>query len=149
MQDVPGETLGDVLRGKGEPRRPKIACAQCEATGCDIRLYVYAIDERSTRLRVVCTGCGSYNDFPAKWVRPQGVSAGVHASLAKAPESKSAGFPFEGIPETLTPPQATAGPGGRRRGGAGRPRQYEPGAEPWVKEGIPRSMWYRRRKAKG
>ncbi len=133
MQDMPSEALGDV---QGRLRRPKISCGECEATGSDIRLFVYALDERGSTVRVVCTGCGGYANFHAKSVRPQDVSAGVHEGVAKAPKGKAAVIRW-GIPETLTLPDPP------KRSRAGRPRKHTPGAEPWVKAGIPRSRWYR------
>ncbi len=140
MQDMPSETLGNV---QGRLRRPKISCGECEATGSDIRLFVFAADDRGAAIRVLCTGCGSCGDFPAKWVRPQSVSAGVHASVAKAAKSQSTSDWRRGIPETLTPPL----PRKKRRTGRGRRRIYEIGAEPWVQAGMGKTSWYAKRKA--
>ncbi len=129
MQDMPAATLGDV---QGRLRRPKISCGECEATGSDIRLFVYAADDRGAAIRVLCTGCGSSSDFAAKWVRPQSISAGVHAGVAKAPQAAAVRWHSENVTQL------------RKKRGPGRPSKYATGDHPWVKAGIAKSTWYRR-----
>ncbi len=155
MQDVPTATLGDV---QGRLRRPKISCGECEATGSDIRLFVYGAGDRGAAVRVLCTGCGSCSDFTARWVRPQSVSAGVHEGVAKAPKSNAATSKWSPVQaatvrwdnsETLERHERVARAIAGKQGRAGRPRKHKLGEEPWVKAGMAKSTWYHRQQAKG
>ncbi len=126
----------------------ELSCVGCGAG--DIRTYVYDLAERDLCVRLVCIGCGAVSEA-GRWVRPGGLSAGVHASVAKAPEGEekpSVGWRW-GLTKTLTPPPP-APPVSPKRG-RGRPRLdgRPPGYKPWIAAGVAKTTWYKRkRKAK-
>jgi hypothetical protein len=122
MQDLRDEALGDVRQGDLSVR-----CIECAGVVIHT-VFRWETNGTLASVRIFCPRCGGRADFPVPPpFRQSDVSAGIHESVAQAPEA-------EEVKQAPSIPKRSHGLP-RKRGGA----------KPWVAEGISRSYWYRKR----